>query len=481
LELIEDQAGQDQLTGLYTRRAVNFIDRHADAPFFLYLAHTMVHVPLGVSDEFRGRTVQGMFGDVMEEVDWSVGQVMETLDRNGLTEDTLVIFTSDNGPWLNFGNHAGSAGGLREGKGTAFEGGPRVPAIWRWPGRIEPGSVCSQMASTLDVLPTVAAISGAALPRGPIDGVDILSLLDGEDGADPRDNFLFYYDGQLRGIREGRWKRVYEHRTRSYVGVEPGMDGIPGPYASPTVPEALYDLENDVGETMDVAGEHPDIVARLDAMAEEARSALGDGLSGRRGSEVRPPGRRGFARPETIEHLAVGAQVTLYAPPSPSYPGAGAAGLCDGRLGTRDHSDGRWMGWSGTDLEAVLDLGGEREVRRVGVDCLRAQGPWIFPHRTRGRSRPIRTGPCQESGPSPGMAPWHPGGCVAVRGRDRGGRRLTGSVGCPGGTGCGHLLEGRGVGLYFHALSSGANPSFKRSRQRNQDGQGQRGGRTPGG
>ena len=378
LELIEDQAGQDQLTALYTRRAVDFIDLHAEAPFFLYLAHSMVHVPLGVSDEYRGRTEQGMFGDVMEEIDWSVGQVMETLDRNGLTEDTLVIFTSDNGPWLNFGNHAGSAGGLREGKGTAFEGGPRVPAIWRWPGRIEPGSVCSQMASTLDVLPTVAAISGAALPQGPIDGVDVLSLLDGEAGADPRDNFLFYYDGQLRGIREGRWKRVYEHRTRSYVGVEPGMDGVPGPYASPIVPEALYDLENDVGETLDVAAQHPDIVARLDAMAEEARSALGDGLSGRTGSEVRPPGRRGFARPETLEHLAVGAQVTLYAPPSPSYPGAGAAGLCDGRLGTRDHRDGCWMAWSGDDLEAVIDLGGEREVRRVGVDCLRAQGPWIF-------------------------------------------------------------------------------------------------------
>ncbi|MFH1766125.1 MAG: sulfatase-like hydrolase/transferase [Gemmatimonadota bacterium] len=378
LQLIEDQAGQDRLTALYTQRSVSFIDRHADVPFFLYLAHTMVHVPLGVSDEFRGRTEQGMFGDVMEEVDWSVGQIMDSLDHNGLNRDTLVIFTSDNGPWLNFGNHAGSAGALREGKGTAFEGGPRVPAIWRWPGRIEAGSVCTTMASTLDVLPTLAAITGAVLPEVRIDGVDILPLLNGEDGANPRDRFLFYYDGELRGVREGRWKRVLEHRTRSYRGVEPGMDGFPGPYAFPTVPAALYDLENDVGESIDVAAEHPDVVARLDAVAEEARSALGDGLTGRKGSEVRPPGRRGFPRSETLLHVGVGATVSLTMPPSPRYPGTGAATLCDGLLGSRDHNDGRWLGWSGDDLEAIIDLGEAKEVRRVGVDCLRAQGPWIF-------------------------------------------------------------------------------------------------------
>ena len=375
LELIEDQAGQDKLTALYTQRSVSFIDRHADGPFFLYLAHTMVHVPLGVSDKFRGRTEHGMFGDVMEEIDWSVGQVMDAVDRHGLTEDTLVIFTSDNGPWLNFGNHAGSAGPLREGKGTAFEGGPRVPAIWRWPGRIEPGSVCPGMASTLDVLPTLAAITGAALPEVPIDGVDIVPLLEGVEGANPRDRFLFYYDGQLRGIREGRWKRVYQHRTRSYVGVEPGRDGLPGPYASPTVPAALYDLGIDVGETTDVSAEHPEIVARLDALAEQARSALGDGLTGRSGSEVRPPGRRGFGRAGTLDHLAVGARVALATPPSPQYPGAGAGGLCDGRLGSRDHRDGRWLGWSGEDLEAIIDLGEAREVRRVSVDCLRRKLP----------------------------------------------------------------------------------------------------------
>ncbi len=378
LEVVEDLEGQDRLTARYTERAVDFIDRKKDAPFFLYLAHSMVHVPLGVSPGFRGRSEQGMFGDVMEEVDWSVGEIMKALDRNGLAHDTLVIFTSDNGPWLNFGNHAGSAGSLREGKGTAFDGGLRVPAIWRWPGHIPAGSECRAIASTLDVLPTLAAVTGAPLPALPIDGVDILPLLMGAEGASPRDTHLFYYEGQLRGIREGRWKRVYEHRTRSYTGVDPGRDGVPGPYAFPVVPASLYDLETDIGETTDVSSENPEIVARLDALAEQARASLGDGLTGRVGSGVRPPGRRGFERPETIQHLAFGARVSLTTPPSPQYPGGGATSLCDGILGSRDHNDGRWMGWSGEDLEAVIDLGEEGTIRRVGVDCLRAQGPWIF-------------------------------------------------------------------------------------------------------
>ncbi len=378
VQTIGDQAGQDQLTTLFTQRSVDFIGRNSNRPFFLYLAHSMVHVPLGVSARFRGTTAQGLFGDVMEEIDWSVGQVMETLEREGVSENTLVIFTSDNGPWLNFGDHAGSAGPLREGKGTAFEGGPRVPAIWWWPGKIEAGSVNPSMASTLDVMPTIAAVTGAALPEVPIDGVDIGPLLLGEEGAKPRNQFLFYYDGQLRGIREGRWKRVYEHRTRSYQGVEPGMEGLPGPHAFPTVPDALYDLENDIGETRDVSGEHPEVVARLDALAEKAREALGDRLTGRSGVEVRPPGRSSFDRPADLDHLAVGAQISLTTPPDSSYPGTGADGLCDGKMGSRDHHDERWMGWSGVDLDATIDLGQPRPVRKVGVDCLRAQGPWIF-------------------------------------------------------------------------------------------------------
>jgi hypothetical protein len=378
VERIEDLACQDQLTTLYAERAVSFIDRHTDEPFFLYLAHSMPHVPLGVSDKFRGESEQGMYGDVIQEIDWSVGQVMEALDRHGLTENTLVIFTSDNGPWLNFGNHAGSTGGLREGKGTAFEGGPRVPGIMRWPGHIPAGEVVSRMASTLDVLPTVAAITGAALPERKIDGVNLLPMLEGDANANPRNHFFFYYTGELRGVREGKWKRVYEHRTRSYVGVEPGMDGLPGPYANPTVPTALYDLDNDVGETTDVSAQHPDIVRRLDELAEVARATLGDRLTGRVGSEVRPIGRRGFDRVASLDHLAVGATVTLTTPASSYYPGSGAPTLTDGAVGSRDHHDARWLGFSGDDLEAVVDLGAPRSVRRIGLDCLQNQGAWIF-------------------------------------------------------------------------------------------------------
>ncbi len=378
LETVDDLSEQDQLTTRYAMRAVDFVDRNAGRPFFLYLAHSMPHVPLGVSQRFRGRSEQGMYGDVIEEIDWSVGQVLDALDRNGLTDRTLVIFTSDNGPWLNYGNHAGSTGDLREGKGTAFEGGPRVPAIMRWPGRIAPGSVSRRVASTIDILPTVAAVTGAALPDLPIDGVSLLPLLEGDESATPRNVFLYYYVGELRAVREGKWKRVFEHVTRSYVGVEPGRDGHPGPYAFPRVPSALYDLDIDVAETTDVSAEHPEIVARLDAIAEQARSALGDRLQDREGSEVRPPGRVRFPRPHTVSHAAVGAGVTLATEPSPRYAGIDTGVLTDGRLGSRDFADGQWLGFQGRTLDAVVDLGAPRTIRSIALDCMQAQRPWIF-------------------------------------------------------------------------------------------------------
>jgi hypothetical protein len=248
----------------------------------------------------------------------------------------------------------------------------------RWPDRIEAGTVTDRMAATIDILPTIAAITGASLPERTIDGLDILPLLDGTPDANPRNQLYFYYGRELRGVREGQWKRVYRHRTRSYVGVEPGMDGLPGPYANPTVSDALYDLESDPAETTDVAAAHPDIVRRLDALAEEARAALGDRLTDRVGSEVRPPGRREAKPVETVSHLATGAAITLTSPPSPQYAGKGASSLLDGDLASTDHSDGYWLGFEGTDLEAVIDLGEAKEVRRVSLDCLRSQGSWIF-------------------------------------------------------------------------------------------------------
>lgn len=378
IETVDELSDQDRLTVRYTERAVDFIDRNGDRPFFLYLAHSMPHVPLGVSERFRGSSDQGLYGDVMQEMDWSTGQVLEALDRNGVTDDTLVVFTSDNGPWLNFGNHAGSVGPLREGKGTAFEGGPRVPAIMRWPGRIPPGSVCDRLASTVDVLPTVAAITGAPLPDQPIDGVSLLPLLLGEEEAEPRTDFLYYYTGELRAVREGKWKRVFEHRTRSYVGVEPGMDGHPGPYAFPTVEAALYDLEFDVGEVVDVSGDHPDVVRRLDALAEEARRMLGDRLTQREGSEVRPPGRHGLGRGDSVRHDGVGATVVGASPSDPRYPGAGPGALLDGRLGSGDFRDGRWLAYDGVAFEATVELPAAMRLSSVGLDCLQNQAAWIF-------------------------------------------------------------------------------------------------------
>ena len=267
---------------------------------------------------------------------------------------------------------------LREGKGTAFEGGPRVPAIMRWPGRIQPGSVSRRMASTIDILPTVAAVTGAALPEHPIDGVSILPLLEGDEDANPRNVFLYYYVGELRAVRQGKWKRVFEHVTRSYVGVEPGNDGHPGPYAFPRVPAALYDLEGDIAETTDVTAAHPEIVSRLDAIAEEARVTLGDRLTEREGSEVRPPGRVRFPRPDTLVHAAVGAGVTLAVDPNPRYAGIGAGVLTDGRVGTQDYTDGQWLGFQGRDLDTVVDLGAPRTIRSVGLDCMQNQRVWIF-------------------------------------------------------------------------------------------------------
>ena len=167
---------QKLLTTQYTERAVSFIDRNASRPFFLYLAHSMVHVPLFVSDKFDGKSGKGLFSDVIMEVDWSVGQVLEALARNNIDQNTLVIFTSDNGPWLSYGDHAGSADPLREGKGSMFDGGCRVPLLARWPGEIPPNSRCSEPAMTIDLLPTVARLIGAELPKHPIDGKDIWPL-----------------------------------------------------------------------------------------------------------------------------------------------------------------------------------------------------------------------------------------------------------------------------------------------------------------
>lgn len=286
---LNKQEDQNILTTMYTQRAVRFIEKNRNTPFFLYIPHSMCHTPLGVSDKFRGKSQQGMYGDVMMEIDWSVGEILKALKTQGLDDNTLVVFTSDNGPWLNFGKHAGSAYPLREGKGSSWEGGVRVPCIMRWPGKIPAGIICDRIAATIDLLPTLAAITQAPLPARKIDGVNILSLLRGDANANPRDHLFIYYGRQLQCVRQGKWKLHFPHGYRSYQGVEPGINGLPGPYAWGETGIELYDLDKDIAERNNVADRFPEVVRRLQVLGEKAREELGD--KDRPGKEVRPPGR----------------------------------------------------------------------------------------------------------------------------------------------------------------------------------------------
>jgi len=289
---VEDLKGQDELTTLYTENAVRFINENKDSPFLLCVPHSMPHVPLGVSDKFRGTTEQGMYGDVIAEIDWSVGEIMKALDENGLTKETFIIFTSDNGPWLNFGDHAGSTGGLREGKGTSFEGGQRVPCIMKWPSRIAAGTVCNKLASTIDLFPTFADILNAELPDRKIDGVSILSLMEGKPDANPREVFYYYYQKDaLEAVRKNEWKLVFPHSHRTYEGLVPGLGGHSGPTGSAEAALALYNLRRDPGERYDVQSLYPDIVDELEKIGNQAREDLGDRLTNVKGKNLRLPGR----------------------------------------------------------------------------------------------------------------------------------------------------------------------------------------------
>ena len=278
------------LTGMFTEKAVSFIQKNKNSPFFLYLAHPMPHVPLAASEKFKGKSGGGLFGDVMEEIDWSIGEIMKTLRANGLEKNTIVIFTSDNGPWLTYGNHAGNTGGFREGKGTAWEGGVRVPFIIHWPAQIAPGTVCSNMAASMDLLPTIINACGARQPAKKIDGIDIRPLLKQEPGANPRDEFVYYYDRcSLKGVRKGQWVLTFPCISQTYKRISAiGNDGYPGKYASDSVKLALYDLRTDPGETLDVKENYPEIVTELTAIADRYRKTIGDDLTKEPGTEIRP-------------------------------------------------------------------------------------------------------------------------------------------------------------------------------------------------
>ncbi len=293
--VIEYNPDLTQLTTWYTERAVAFIERNRDRPFFVYLPHSMPHVPLAVSDKFKGKSRRGLYGDVIMEIDWSVGRILETLERLGLERDTLVILTSDNGPWLEYGEHGGSQGPLREGKWTTFEGGQRVPCVMRAPGRLPAGRVCDELVTELDILPTFAALAGAQLPGHEIDGRDVGAVLACR-APSPHEAFFHYRGYSLEAIRCGRWKL---HLPHPYMHViEGGRGGKPGRTSTETIGLELFDLE-DLHETRDVAADHPDVVERLLALGAAFDRRLREGR--RRSGEVQIDGGMAGGRLYTFE------------------------------------------------------------------------------------------------------------------------------------------------------------------------------------
>lgn len=290
-KVVEVMPDQRQFTARFTERAVRFIERNKQKPFFLYVPHPMPHVPLYVSAKFNGASGRGLYADVIQEIDWSVGEILGALKRNGLDDNTLVVFTSDNGPWLLYGSHAGDARPLREGKGTTFDGGVRVPCLMRWPGKIPANTVCRELTMTMDLLPTIAKLTGTNAPTDRIiDGRDIGPLMTAQPGArTPHEAYYYYWAQGLEAVRSGPWKLHFAH-DYAHLAV-PGGGGLPGKYTRPKITGALYNLEKDISEQHDVAAQHPEVVTRLQALAERARADLGDSLTKRKGENLREVGK----------------------------------------------------------------------------------------------------------------------------------------------------------------------------------------------
>lgn len=311
-KVIELDSDQSQFTRRFTDRAIDFIEKHRDQPFFVYLPHVMPHVPIFASEKFRGRTGQGLYADVVEELDESIGELMTTLERLQLSNNTLVIFYSDNGPWLSYGEHAGSPGPLREGKLTAFEGGVRVPLLVRWPGHVPAGRVSDEPFTSLDWLPTIMELVGGKPSTRVIDGRSVKPLLLGEKEArSPHESIAFYSGSELHAIRSGNWKLHFPHPYLTTAGA-PGKGGKPSNWGLGTpqgikdssvqaiasrhgqkvaqLPLSLFDLNADPGESVNVADQHPEIVEMLTKRAESYRAELGDSLTKRVGTGLRPAG-----------------------------------------------------------------------------------------------------------------------------------------------------------------------------------------------
>ncbi len=307
---------QSQFTRRITEKAVSFIRRHEKKPFFLYVPHVMPHVPIFASDRFKGQSPHGLYADVVEELDWSVGMILAAVQQAGVADNTLILFMSDNGPFLSYGNHAGNAAPLREGKLTSYEGGVRVPFIARWPGQVPAGKVNEELFTAIDLMPTFQAWREDAEPAAPVktqDGKDVTDLLLGKEGAkSPHEAIAIYAGGELQSIRSGEWKLHFAHpyitphetpgrdgKPSNWENMKPaaitqsGIEGIATRhgYKVAQQPPALYHLKEDIGELTDVSAAHPDIVERLQKLAEPFRQQLGDSLTQTVGTEVRPLGR----------------------------------------------------------------------------------------------------------------------------------------------------------------------------------------------
>lgn len=260
---------QNMLTTWYTEHAVDFINRNSDDPFFLYVPHAMPHVPLFVSEKFQGKSGAGLYGDVMMEIDWSVGQIMKALEVNGVDENTFVIFTSDNGPWTSYGDHAGTTP-YREAKGTSFDGGVRSATIMKYPGEIEAGSESNDAICSIDLMPTIANLAGADLPENEIDGKNVWDLITMKPGAEnPHDYYAFSNGNDFQGVMsgDGRWKLHVPHEYRHVETF--GQDGFPGNYIQKEIELALFDMKSDPYERMNVIADHPEVARQLQKWADQ--------------------------------------------------------------------------------------------------------------------------------------------------------------------------------------------------------------------
>lgn len=264
-----EKSDQKNLTRWYTEHAVDFIERHSSEPFLLYVPHSMPHVPLFCSKEFEGKSGKGLYGDVILEIDWSVGEINKALKEAGVDKNTIVIFTSDNGPWVSYGNHAGNTP-FREAKGTSFDGGVRSACIIKYPESIEPGEVSSRTFGSVDLLPTLCHLAGISLPENEIDGENVWDLISGIEGAkNPHSYYAFSNNRDFEGLMsgDGKWKLHLSHSYRTLDSA--GADGFAGRYMMEKIDTALFNMETDPCESTNVLDEYPEIAKELILIADQ--------------------------------------------------------------------------------------------------------------------------------------------------------------------------------------------------------------------